>query len=158
MRTPNFILVAALLSFLAGCDETMSPGTDATADTFMTNDEYFASLDGKEGIEKRESGLYFEVLEEGTGQSPTRDSTVRVHYHGLLIDETVFDSSRRRGEPAEFTAGALIPGFTEGLLLMKEGGKARLHIPPEIGYGRAGAGPIPGNSVLIFEVELIDVL
>jgi FKBP-type peptidyl-prolyl cis-trans isomerase FklB len=124
----------------------------------MTNEEYFADLDQKNGIEKQASGLRTEELEAGDGPSPKPSETVRVHYEGKLIDGTVFDSSHKRGQPADFPVGAVIPGFAEGLQLTKEGGKTRLHIPPEIGYGASGTGPIPPNAALIFDVELIKIL
>jgi len=107
---------------------------------------------------KRESGLQYEVLEEGTGKSPTAMDRVTVHYTGYLEDGTVFDSSLARGEPATFPLGRVIAGWTEGLQLMKEGAKYRFTIPPEIGYGPAGSPPtIPPNATLIFVVELIKI-
>jgi FKBP-type peptidyl-prolyl cis-trans isomerase len=83
--------------------------------------------------------------------------TVQVHYHGTLVDGTVFDSSVDRGEPISFPIGGVIPGWTEGLQLMKVGDKFRFFIPPELGYGPNPVGPIPGNSVLIFDVELLAI-
>jgi FKBP-type peptidyl-prolyl cis-trans isomerase len=107
---------------------------------------------------KRESGLQYEVLEEGTGKSPTRKDRVTVHYTGYLENGTVFDSSLARAEPATFSLGRVIAGWTEGLQLMKEGAKYRFTIPPELGYGPQGSPPvIPPNATLIFVVELIKV-
>lgn len=112
----------------------------------------------KEGVEVTDSGLQYQVLEEGSGASPGEGDTVRVHYEGTLIDGTVFDSSRKRGEPAEFPVGGVIPGWTEALKMMQEGAKWKLFIPPELAYGERGAGQKIGpNSALIFEVELIEV-
>jgi len=104
------------------------------------------------------SGLEYIEVVAGTGATPTVDSQVTVHYSGYLAsDGTKFDSSVDRGEPATFRAGDLVPGFTEGLLLMKVGGKARFIIPPDLGYGVNGRPPaIPGNSTLIFDVEMIE--
>lgn len=106
-----------------------------------------------------ESGLQYEMLKEGKGKKPAADSKVRVHYHGTLVDGTVFDSSVQRGEPIEFPLDGVIRGWTEGLQLMAEGGKCRLYIPHELGYGARGAGgAIAPYSTLIFEVDLLRVL
>lgn len=104
-----------------------------------------------------ESGLQYEILTEGEGEHPGPTSTVKVHYVGTLEDGTVFDSSRGRGQPSEFPLNAVIKGWTEGLQLMKPGGVYRFVIPPELGYGADGAGNIPGDSTLTFEVELISI-
>ena len=117
----------------------------------------FEKPDPEKMIE-RESGLQYEILEEGTGKSPTWRDRVTVHYTGYLEDGTVFDSSLARGEPATFPLGRVIAGWTEGLQLMKEGAKYRFTIPPEIGYGPAGSPPtIPSDATLIFVVELIRI-
>lgn len=118
---------------------------------------YQAENGQQEGVTTTASGLQYEVLREGEGASPTTESTVRLHYRGSLIDGTEFDSSYG-GEPAQFNAGQLIPGFTEALLLMNEGSHYRIVIPSEIGYGPGGSGAIPPNATLIFEIELIEVL
>jgi len=104
------------------------------------------------------SGLQYEVIESGDGESPTADSTVKVHYHGTLIDGTVFDSSVNRGEPIEFNVGGVIPGWTEALQLMKVGDKWKLYIPYQLAYGANGAGGVIGPyQALIFEVELLGI-
>ena len=104
-----------------------------------------------------ESGLQYEVLEEGDGPRPTATDQVRVHYHGTLIDGTVFDSSVDRGESITFRLDGVITGWTEGLQLMPVGSKYRFVIPSGLGYGQAGSGEIGPNSTLIFEVELIGI-
>ena len=119
--------------------------------------EFLAVNAGKEGVKQTASGLQYKVIEEGTGAKPTIDNTVVVHYEGQLINGQIFDSSRQRGQPAEFGLGQVIRGWTEGLRLMKEGGKTRLFIPSELGYGPGGTGNIPANAVLIFDVELIEI-
>ena len=106
-----------------------------------------------------ESGLQYEVLTEGTGEIPTADKSVRVHYHGELVDGTVFDSSVRRGQPAEFPVTGVIKGWVEALQLMPVGSKWKLYIPQVLAYGerRAGAA-IPPFAALVFEVQLLDIL
>jgi FKBP-type peptidyl-prolyl cis-trans isomerase FklB len=121
--------------------------------------EFLAENKKKAEVKETASGLQYMVLNEGTGESPTASNVVKVHYHGTLPDGTVFDSSVERGKPAEFPLNRVIPGWTEGVQLMKEGAKYRFFIPPDLGYGERGAGPNIGpNQLLIFEVELIDVM
>jgi FKBP-type peptidyl-prolyl cis-trans isomerase FklB len=106
-----------------------------------------------------QSGLQYEVLQKGSGKVPSPSSKVRVHYHGTLVDGTVFDSSMDRGEPIEFPVNGVIRGWTEALQLMQEGARVKLYIPHELGYGERGAGGVIGPfSTLIFEVELLAVL
>ena len=113
----------------------------------------------KEGVTVTKSGLQYEVLQEGTGKSPKSTDTVRCHYEGRLLDGSVFDSSYKRGEPADFGLNQVIPGWTEGVQLMKEGAKYRFTIPYLLAYGEQGAGArIPPFSTLVFDVELIKVL
>jgi len=112
----------------------------------------------RDGVTTTDSGLQYEVLEAGDGNSPTRDSTVVVHYHGTFIDGSVFDSSIQRGEPATFGVTQVIPAWTEALQLMSVGDKWRVFAPPHLAYGEQGAGGvIPPNTALIFEVHLIDI-
>lgn len=121
--------------------------------------QFLQTNQAKEGVQQSASGLQYQVLEEGEGESPSASDTVRVHYRGTLVDGTQFDSSYDRGEPAEFPVDAVIPGWTEALQLMKPGAKYRLVIPPNLAYGQEGRPPvIPPSSVLIFDVELLDVL
>lgn len=108
---------------------------------------------------KTASGLVYEVLKEGKGATPKATDTVEVHYHGTLTNGEVFDSSVDRGKTISFPLNRVIKGWTEGLQLMKEGGKVRLVIPPELGYGDNGAPPkIPGGATLVFEVELFKIV
>ena len=111
----------------------------------------------KEGVITTESGLQYEVITMGKGKKPQPTDRVKVHYHGTLIDGTVFDSSVDRGEPASFGLNQVIPGWTEGLQLMPVGSKFRFYIPYELGYGERQAGSIPPYSVLVFEVELLGI-
>lgn len=119
---------------------------------------YLAENAKKEGVKVTASGLQYKVLTEGTGKSPKATDKVVCHYEGMLIDGTMFDSSVQRGEPATFGLNQVIAGWTEGLQLMKEGGKTRFFIPYNLGYGAQGAGgSIPPYAALIFDVELIEV-
>ncbi len=126
----------------------------------LENQQYLETNKAKDGVEVTDTGLQYVVLNEGGGASPTVDDYVTVHYRGKFIDGKEFDSSHSRGEPATFPAGGLIPGFTEALTLMQEGDTWEITIPSEIAYGEAGAGGgfIPGNSTLVFELELIEVM
>ncbi|WP_145191650.1 FKBP-type peptidyl-prolyl cis-trans isomerase [Pseudomonas sp. URMO17WK12:I11] len=120
--------------------------------------QFLADNAKRDGITTLASGLQYEVLSAGEGAKPSRDSNVRTHYHGTLIDGTVFDSSYERGQPAEFPVGGVIAGWTEALQLMNAGSKWRLYVPSELAYGAQGVGSIPPHSVLVFDVELLDVL
>lgn len=132
--------------------EAQTTQAKASSDAFLTENKT------KPGVQTTASGLQYKVTQEGIGKSPTATSVVKVHYTGKLVDGKVFDSSVERGEPIEFPLNQVIPGWTEGLQLMKEGGKATLYIPSHLGYGEQGAsGMIPPNSTLIFDVELIEV-
>ena len=111
----------------------------------------------KEGVTTTESGLQYEVIKMGRGKKPAATDKVKVHYHGTLIDGTVFDSSVERGEPTSFGLNQVIKGWTEGLQLMPVGSKFRFYIPQELGYGAQAAGSIPPYSTLIFEVELLSI-
>jgi FKBP-type peptidyl-prolyl cis-trans isomerase len=104
------------------------------------------------------SGLKYQVLKQGTGTvSPKATDTVNVHYHGTLLDGTIFDSSVQRGQPISFPLNGVIAGWTEGLQLMKVGDKFRFQIPPNLAYGEASRPSIPPNSTLIFDVELLGI-
>lgn len=110
------------------------------------------------GVVVLPSGLQYEVLEAGNGATPDQHSRVTVHYEGRLTNGQVFDSSYRRGQPATFGVNQVISGWTEALQLMPQGSKWRLYIPSDLGYGERGAGAsIPGNSTLVFDVELLGI-
>ena len=111
----------------------------------------------REGVISTESGLQYEVITEGTGQKPTAESTVSVFYEGTLIDGTVFDGNFDTKDTISFPLNGVIAGWTEGLQLMPVGSTYKLYIPSNLGYGSRTAGPIPGNSVLIFRIELLSV-
>lgn len=123
-----------------------------------TGTKFLEENKSKPGVTTTASGLQYQVITEGKGASPKATDTVKVHYVGTLIDGTKFDSSIDRGQPVEFPLNQVIPGWTEALQLMKVGGKNKLFIPANIAYGPQGRPGIPGNSTLIFEVELLDIV
>ncbi len=128
-------------------------------ETHEAEKAFFADNAKKEGVITLDSGLQYEVLKEGNDKKPSASDQVKCHYEGKLINDQVFDSSYKRGEPATFGVNQVIPGWVEALQLMGEGAKWRLYIPSELGYGANGAGNvIPPYSTLIFDVELIEIL
>lgn len=132
---------------------------EENADVKTAGEEFLAENAKKSGITVTPSGLQYEVLKEGKGPKPTANNVVKVHYHGTLIDGTVFDSSVERGEPAEFGVTKVIQGWVEALQLMPVGSKWRLYIPQELAYGGRSAGDIiKPYSALIFEVELLAIV
>jgi FKBP-type peptidyl-prolyl cis-trans isomerase FkpA len=146
---------------LAIVQQTMDDLMKREAESNLEAGKRFLEENGKKnGTVTTASGLQYEVLKESDGPKPVSDSTVRVNYKGTLIDGEVFDSSYERGEPAEFALDRVIAGWTEGIQLMSPGSQYKLYIPPELGYGDqpVGNGRIPANSVLIFDVELLDIL
>ncbi len=118
--------------------------------------EYLAANKDKEGVKTTKSGLQYKVIEAGEGESPKATDIVRVNYEGKLIDGTIFDSSYERGEPVAFPLNQVIPGWTEGVQMMKKGGKYEFTIPAELAYGEAAQPGIEPNSTLLFTVELLD--
>jgi FKBP-type peptidyl-prolyl cis-trans isomerase FklB len=132
---------------------------DSKADANAAAGEAFLKANAaKPGIVELPSGIQYEVIKEGSGAKPGPTSEVTCHYHGTLIDGTVFDSSVQRGSPASFPLNRVIKGWTEALQLMPLGSKWRLFLPPAMAYGDRGAGAVIGpNSTLIFEVELLGI-
>lgn len=137
----------------------MQARTKTDLDKNLKDGEAFLTANAKqEGVKTTASGLQYKTLKSGSGKTPKATDKVKVHYHGTLLDGTVFDSSVDRGEPVSFQLNQVIAGWTEGLQLMQEGDKWQLFIPAKLAYGERGAGPTIGpNSTLIFEVELIAV-
>ena len=134
-------------------------GAAAAATEKEAGKAYLAKAATEKGATKTKSGLIYSEIKAGKGDSPKATDKVKVHYHGTLTDGTVFDSSVKRGEPATFPLNGVIPCWTEGVQLMKPGGKAKLVCPSEIAYGDRGAPPtIKPGSTLVFEVELLEVV
>ncbi|WP_372870262.1 FKBP-type peptidyl-prolyl cis-trans isomerase [Shewanella sp.] len=155
MRVALAVIVIACVIFYFFTtmnNQKAASANEATGAAFLTQN-------GKrDGVITTASGLQYELLQAGSGdRHPTAADTVRVHYHGTLIDGTVFDSSVERGETIAFPLNRVIKGWTEGVQLMKEGDKVRFFIPASLGYGNRSVGKIPGGSVLIFDVELIAI-
>jgi FKBP-type peptidyl-prolyl cis-trans isomerase FklB len=151
-----FSILILGLGLLAGC--TAKEGTTGTATKRDAGEAFLAENAKKEGVKTTASGLQYKVIKSGTGESPKPTDTVKVHYHGTLIDGTVFDSSVQRGEPISFPVTGVIPGWVEALQLMKVGDKWQLFIPAKLAYGARSPSPLIGpNSTLIFEVELLGI-
>ncbi|GIU40208.1 FKBP-type peptidyl-prolyl cis-trans isomerase [Shewanella colwelliana] len=132
---------------------------EAAAVASAEGDTFLAENQKRDGVVTLESGLQYEIINEGNGDKPGYDSTVRTHYHGTFISGDVFDSSVLRDQPAEFPVSGVIAGWTEALQLMPVGAKWKLYVPHHLAYGERGAGAsIPPYSALVFEVELLDII
>ena len=141
-------VVLAVVALAMGCSSGRSKNTDP----------FLEAASKEKGAVQTSSGLIYVPLQEGTGASPKATDTVKVHYEGTLTNGSVFDSSIQRGQPIEFPLSRVIPCWTEGLQLMKVGGKAKLICPPDIAYGARGHPPvIPANATLVFQVELLGI-
>ncbi len=151
---------AALQRFSQEMQQKMATKMQQDAARNSKEAEAFLAQNAKrEGVQTTPSGLQYRVLREGNGPSPTVNDTVRCHYRGTLLDGTEFDSSARQGAPLEIGVGQVIPGWTEALQKMKVGDKWQLFVPPKLAYGVDPPGPpIEANSLLVFEIELLDVL
>ncbi|SIO26727.1 FKBP-type peptidyl-prolyl cis-trans isomerase [Salinivibrio sp. ES.052] len=132
---------------------------EAAKEQAAEGDTFLADNAKRDEVTVTESGLQYEVLVKGDGEIPTSDKQVRVHYHGQLVDGSVFDSSVTRGEPVEFPVTGVIKGWVEALQMMPVGSKWKLYVPQDLAYGERGAGAaIPPFAALVFEVELLDIL
>ncbi|MFC1553462.1 FKBP-type peptidyl-prolyl cis-trans isomerase [candidate division KSB1 bacterium] len=153
----SLILILFITVSCGGSKETAKLNTGAV--TYETpNAKFLRENAAKEGVVTLPSGLQYKILREGTGPSPGLDDKVVVHYKGELINGTEFENSYKRGKANEFKVSGVIPGWTEALQLMKVGAKWQIVIPPDIGYGLRTSGPIPMNSILIFETELLQIV
>ena len=152
-------LLRSLCCTALGAAFTLAPLTTMAESPLEKGEKFLAEKKTKEGVQTTPSGLQYKIVKEGTGKTPAATDKVLVHYEGKLLDGTVFDSSIKRGQPISFPLNRVIPGWTEGLQLVKEGGKAILYIPSKLAYGSGGTpgGPIGPDETLIFEVELIKI-
>jgi FKBP-type peptidyl-prolyl cis-trans isomerase len=159
LRIPEDSLATVMREFAMQLQEDQAREQEAQMTANREEGEAFmASNADDEGVVTTESGLQYQVLDEGDGASPTATDVVTVHYVGTLLDGTEFDSSHRRGQPATFPVNGVIPGWTEALQLMKVGSKYKLWVPAELGYGPQGSPPDIGpNATLVFEVELLGI-
>lgn len=145
--------------FMGVADQLAQLKAEKAAANLKEGQDFLASNKQKEGIVELPSGLQYEIISEGTGPKPVAHNEVTCHYHGTLINGTIFDSSVQRGRPASFPLNMVIKGWTEGLQLMPTGSKWRFFIPPHLGYGdRQVSAQIGPNSTLVFEVELISFI
>ncbi|WP_354623379.1 FKBP-type peptidyl-prolyl cis-trans isomerase [Psychromonas sp. MME2] len=153
----KIIIIALILVVLFFIFKGIGTNKNA-AQNIQIGADFLAENGQKEGVISLDSGLQYKVLQQGNGEvHPKAGSNVKVHYHGMLIDGTVFDSSVDRGEPISFGLNQVIPGWTEGVQLMVEGDKYRFYIPSNLAYGERGIGKIPAGSLLIFDVQLLAI-
>src|SRR5262249_12485620 len=160
--TIRFCVILATILCLVSCskeEQTSTSKRDAANPPAAPAAPANSQANAPSAMTTTSSGLKYQVLKQGTGTvSPKASDTVKVHYHGTLLDGTVFDSSVERGEPISFPLNGVIPGWTEGLQLMKVGDKFKFEIPPNLAYGPTSPSPkIPPNSTLVFEVELLGI-
>jgi FKBP-type peptidyl-prolyl cis-trans isomerase FklB len=148
----------ALMAYQTQMQEQAGAQKQELAQKNLEAGQTFLAENGeREGIQTTDSGLQYEIIEEGEGEAPSAGDQVKVHYTGELISGEVFDSSRERGEPVTFGLNQVIPGWTEGLQLMTEGSRAKLYIPADLAYGPGGNQRIGPNEALIFDVELLEI-
>lgn len=153
----KFILVTVVLVVVFFFFQRANAGKNAP-ENIQLGEVFLATNATQEGVITTDSGMQYVVLQKGEGEvHPTAKSNVKVHYHGTLMDGTVFDSSVQRDQSISFGLNQVIPGWTEGVQLMVEGDKYRFYIPSQLAYGNRGAGKIPGGALLIFEVELLKI-
>lgn len=163
MKSKMLVLLSALSLLLVGCtmdvDARVEKLRQQSEANIAAGQAFFAENRNKPGVIETGSGLQYRVIEAGQGASPLAVDQVKVHYRGRLMDGTEFDSSYQRGEPAVFPVNRLIPGWTEALQLMKPGSHWEVYVPEQLAYGKKSPSrDIPPSSLLIFEMELLEVL
>lgn len=155
LRLPENEMVAAARNVMVKQEEDRKTQFEANK---VISEKFLEENRAKEGVKVTKSGLQYKILEAGKGQKPKSSSKVELHYKGMLIDGTEFDSSYKRNSPATFNVSGTIPGMSEGLKLASEGAKIVLYIPPELAYGERELPGIPPGATLIFELELLKIL
>ena len=154
----NIVLIVLIVLLVIYALKRAGVFSKGAAENETIGDAYLAENALRDEVTQTDSGLQYEVLTEGEGDThPAATDTVLVHYHGTLMNGAVFDSSVKRGEPISFPLNRVIPGWTEGVQLMTKGAKYKFYIPARLAYGNRQVGTIPGGSLLIFEVELLEV-
>ena len=154
----EIILIVAIAALVIYALKRAGVGAKGAEENVADGERFLTENRSRDGVIETASGLQYEVMQEGTGTvHPGATQRVTVHYHGSLLNGSVFDSSVKRGEPIAFGLNQVIPGWTEGVQLMTEGAKYRFWIPARLGYGNRQVGSIPAGSVLVFEVELLGI-
>jgi peptidylprolyl isomerase len=154
----KYVFVAVIIGLVVYLFIRNANNKEAASENLAAAEVFLAENKTKDGVIETASGLQYEVLQKGLGETkPSAHSTVKVHYHGSLLDGTVFDSSVDRGEPISFPLSRVISGWTEGVQLMVEGDKYRFYIPSSLAYGNKATGAITPGSLLIFDVELLEI-
>lgn len=154
----KFVLLALIIAFVVFYFMRNSDAKKVAPENIAIGHDFLANNKANEGVFETASGLQYQILKKGDGIThPSASSTVKVHYHGSLLDGTVFDSSVERNEPISFPLNRVIAGWTEGVQLMVEGDKFKFFIPSNLAYGNSAAGKIKPGSMLIFEVELLEI-
>lgn len=154
----KFVILAAVVALIVFYFTKNSGNKKAAVENIAIGNDFLAQNKANVDVLTTASGLQYQILNKGTGTThPTASSTVKVHYHGTLLDGTVFDSSVERQAPISFPLNRVIAGWTEGVQLMVEGDKFKFFIPPQLAYGNSAAGKIQPGSTLIFEVELLEI-
>lgn len=154
----KFVILAAVVALIVFYFTKNSGNKKAAVENIAIGNDFLAQNKANVDVLTTASGLQYQILNKGTGTThPTASSTVKVHYHGTLLDGTVFDSSVERKAPISFPLNRVIAGWTEGVQLMVEGDKFKFFIPPQLAYGNSAAGKIQPGSTLIFEVELLEI-
>jgi len=154
----KYIVLAVVIALAIFYFTRNANNKKAAVDNIAVGIDFLAKNKANEDVLETTSGLQYQILQKGEGNvHPSASSTVKVHYHGLLLDGTVFDSSVDRGQPIIFPLNRVIKGWTEGVQLMVVGDKFKFFIPSELGYGNSGTGKITPGSLLVFEVELLEI-
>jgi peptidylprolyl isomerase len=154
----RYLVIAAIIGIAIFFFVRNSSNKKVAAENVAVGKAFLVKNRAEEGVIETDSGLQYQILQKGDGaENPKASSTVKVHYHGSLLDGSVFDSSVERGEPISFPLNRVISGWTEGVQLMVVGDKFKFFIPSELGYGNSAAGKITPGSLLIFEVELLAI-